>query len=404
MIRRENIILALILLGNFLFINAQETKWRGPAGNGNFPEQNLMKEWPFGSPAILWSYAELGQGHSSPAFANGKIYLSSMIGTTGYITILTEDGKFVSKYPYGEEFADSYPGSRSTPAIAGDLLYIVSGLGKLSCLEANTGKTKWSKNLFSDFDGENIKWGITETLVIDGDKIFCTPGGKVNNVIALNRFTGELIWSCAGKSELSAYCTPLMVKYPNRDLLITMTANNVLGIDAKTGKLLWSYPQTNRWSVHANTPIFHDGSVYFFSGYGQGGVKLKLNEDGSHGTKEWANTSLDSRMGGAVLIDGFIYGSGDNNRQWFCIDWKTGENKYTANDIGKGVVISADGMLFCYSEQGDLALVEATPEGFKVKGKTKVALGTDQHWAHPVINNGKLYLRHGNTLIAYKIK
>lgn len=398
---------SVLVLTGLVFIgllSAQEpTKWRGPASNGVYPEKGLMKQWPTSGPEILWSYGELGKGYSSPAFANGRIYLSSMIETTGYITVLSEDGKFITKYSYAEEFTDSYDGSRSTPTIAGDLLYILSGYGKLSCLEANTGKTKWTKDLFKDFDGQNIKWGITETLLIDSDKIFCAPGGKVNNVIALNRFNGELIWSCAGKGDVSAYCSPILVKYPQNEVLITMMSDNVLGIDAKTGKLLWSYPQTNTWSVHANTPIYHDGGLYFFSGYGRGGVKLKLDEDGAHGTKEWVN-ELDSRMGGAVLLNGYIYGSGDKQRQWSCIDWKTGEVKYSSNEIGKGVVIAADGMLYCYSEQGDLALVEATPAGFNIKGRTKVTLGTDQHWAHPVINNGRLFVRHGNTLIAYKIK
>ena len=183
-----------------------------------------------------------------------------------------------------------------------------------------------------------------------------------------------------------------------------MTADNIIGLDAATGKMLWSQPQTNRWQVHANTPVYNDGGLFCFSGYGQGGVKLELSADGSSITKSWFNEKLDSRIGGMVLLNGYLYGSGDNNREWRCIDWKTGEEKYASKDIGKGVVISADGMLYCYSEKGELALVEANPSGFKILSQTKVELGTDQHWSHPVISNGRLYLRHGNTLIAYKIK
>ncbi|NJK84774.1 MAG: PQQ-binding-like beta-propeller repeat protein [Bacteroidales bacterium] len=382
----------------------ESTKWRGPNANGIYPETGLMKQWPAEGPKMLWNTSGLGQGYSSPVFADGKIFVSGALENTGYIFVMDEAGKIIAKYSYGEEFVESYPGSRSSPTIAGNLLYMLSGIGKLVCMDIANGQIKWEKDVFKEFDGANIRWGITETLLVEGDKIFCAPGGTKNNVIALNRFTGELIWSCAGKGEVSAYCSPILVKLPKRDLLVTMMANHILGIDAKTGTLLWSYPQTNRWSVHANTPIFSDGSLYCFSGYGQGGVKLKLNEDGTHGVKEWFNSSLDSRMGGAVLMDGYIYGSGDNNRQWFCIDWKTGENKYASSDFGKGVVVAADGMLFCYSENGEIALVEANSAAFKILGRMKITLGSDQHWAHPVIKNGILYVRHGDTLMAYKIK
>jgi hypothetical protein len=150
--------------------------------------------------------------------------------------------------------------------------------------------------------------------------------------------------------------------------------------------------------------LFSDGALFCFIGYGQGGVKLDLNADGSAVTKAWFSDKLDSRMGGMVYLNGFLFGSGDNNREWRCVDWKTGAERYADKTIGKGVVIAADGMLYLYSEKGELALVEANPAGFKLLSQTKVELGTNQHWSHPVIDNGRLYLRHGNTLIAYKIK
>ena len=182
-----------------------------------------------------------------------------------------------------------------------------------------------------------------------------------------------------------------------------MTADHIIGLDASTGKMLWSHPQTNRWQVHANTPVYSENGLFCFSGYGQGGVKLELSPDGSTVTKSWFSQVLDSRMGGIVLVDGYLYGSGDNNRQWRCVDWKTGEEKYASTDLAKGVVIYADGMLYCYSEKGELALVRATPEAFRVISKTKVELGSAQHWSHPVIDGGRLYLRHGDTLIVYRI-
>lgn len=403
--KTKNTTLLIIFFLLNLSISAQTpTKWRGPQSNGIYPETGLLKTWPASGPEIAWHFDNLGDGFSSPAIANGKIYLSGMEEPTGYIYCLSTDGKLLWKAPYGPEFTESYPGARTTPVIAGDLLYMFTGFGVVVCMDAGNGNIKWKKDTFKDLDGRNIRWGVTETLVVDGDKLYCTPGGSKNNVAALNRFDGSLVWSSPALGELAAYCTPLLIQMQGRKLLINMTEEHIIGLDASSGKLLWSYEQTNQWAVHANTPLFYDGSVLCFSGYGQGGVKLKLSPDGSSVTKEWFNKNLDSRIGGAVVVNGFFYGSGDNSREWRCVDWKTGEEKYASATIGKGAVIYADGMLFCYSERGELALVPATPAGFNVASKTKVELGTAQHWAHPVINNGILYIRHGKSLIAYKVK
>ncbi|MDD4225729.1 MAG: PQQ-binding-like beta-propeller repeat protein [Mariniphaga sp.] len=393
----------IVFVAGILFAQTP-TRWRGPNGNGIYEETGLLKSWPESGPEMVWHYDDLGEGHASPVMANGMIYLSGMVDQVGYIYILDMDGELKLKFPYGDEFTESYPGSRSSPVLVGDLLYIYSGLGALSCMDAKTGELKWRKHVFSDFDGKNITWGVTETVVVDGDVVYVTPGGKKNNVVALNRFDGSLIWSSEGKGDLSAYCTPLLVELPARKVLVTMTADNIVGLDAKDGTMLWSHPQTNRWQVHANTPIYHDGGLFCFSGYGQGGVKLELNADGSQVEKAWFSDKLDSRIGGMVLVDGYLYGSGDNNRQFRCVDWKSGEEKYAVTDIGKGVTIYADGMLYCYSDRGELGMAEASPNGFNLVSKIRVELGSGQHWSHPVIHGGRLYLRHGNTLIAYKIK
>lgn len=420
MIKKTYIFIISLIFSTALF--AQEpTRWRGE-GNGVYNETGLLKEWPENGPEILWSYEGLGEGHSSPVFANGQIYLSSMTDSTGFIYVFAQDGKLKWKKEYGKEFYNSYPGSRSSVAVAGDLMYMYTGYGELICMDAHNGDKKWSKKAFEDFDGENIRWGVTETVVVDGDVVYMTPGGKKNNVVALNRFNGDLIWSSPGKGGLSAYCTPLLVELPARKLLVTMTADHIIGLDASTGKLLWDYPQTNRWQVHANTPIFYEGDLFCFSGYGQGGVKLDMSEDGSSVKKAWFRTELDSRMGGMVVIDGYLYGSGDNAREWRCVDWNTGKDVWVDNvletieeekdgetsesqiKLSKGVTVYADGMLYCYGDRGKIALVEATPERFNPVSYTKVELGTGQHWAHPVINNGRLFIRHGDVLIAYRIK
>jgi outer membrane protein assembly factor BamB len=400
-------ILLIVTIGFLIILTAkaqEPTTWRGPGSAGIYPETGLLKSWPASGPVISWHYDELGDGFSSPVFANGKIYLSAAVNNVGYIYALSLDGKLEWKATYGEEWVENYPGTRATPTVVGDMLYIYSGNGVISCMNATNGKINWKKDVIKELSGQNITWGVTETLVVDGDKVFVTAGGTTNNVVALNRLNGQLIWSCKGVGEKPAYCTPLLVKLPSRKLLVTMTEKHIIGLDAETGAMLWSYEHINQWAVHANTPLFYKNGLFCFSGYGLGGVKLDLNADGSQVTKAWFSNKFDSRIGGAVVIDGYIYGSGDNTRDWQCVDWRTGEQKYASQAIGKGNLISADGMLFCYSEKGELALVRATPEAFTITGRTKVELGNAQHWAHLVINNGLLYVRHGKSLMAYKIK
>jgi len=398
-----HLILGLILIIPLLSYAQTPTKWRGPFQNGFYPETGLLEKWPAEGPGIKWHYDQLGEGYSAPSLANDRIYITGMEGTMGYVYSLTLDGKFLWKVPYGEEFSRSYPGSRSTPVVVEDYLYILSGLGQLTCMSSLSGKLYWNKNIFRDFDGLSIEWGLNETMVIDGERLICTPGGKKHNIIALNRFDGSLIWASRGRGEKATYCTPLLVNLESRKLLVTHTERNILGIDAENGNVLWSHPHTNTYNIHPNTPLFYDNAVFCFSGYGQGGVMLQMNGDGSSITKKWFCKTMDSRIGGAVVIDGRIYGSGDKNREWQCIDWETGKVLYESKEVGNGVVITADGLLYLYSQRGELALVNPAPSGFEIISDTRVSLGSGQHWAHPVIHEGILYVRHGNTLIAYDI-
>ncbi len=379
------------------------TNWRGPESNGIYPETGLLDKWPAEGPAIVWHFDGLGGGYSSPVFAGRKIYLTGMEGTTGCLYCLSNEGKLLWKKPYGQEWSESYSGSRSSPKIIGGKVYIMSARGGLVCMDAANGNILWLKDLLKDFNGRNITWGMTENLVVFGDKIICTPGGNRNNIVALNRHNGTLVWSSKGKGDPSAYCSPLLIKLPGRTLFVTITANNIVGIDADNGDVLWSYPQTNRYSVHANTPIYNNGYLYCFSGYGRGGVKFKLSADGSSITRIWTNRTMDSRIGGAVLVNGMIYGSGDQNLAWQCINWESGKQKYTYTGVSKGNVIFADGKLYCYSERGELAMMKPLPDRFELRGLVRVTMGSGQHWAHLVIHEGKLYVRHGNVLIAYKI-
>lgn len=394
----------LLLILSAVALNAQQpTHWRGDNSEGKYPAPNLLTEWPASGPEVLWHFDGLGEGFSSPSFANGKIYCSGMTDNTGYLYILNESGKLEKKLTYGKEFEVSYPGARTSPTIVGQMAYLVSGYGEIICLDLQQGNLVWKKALDKDFGSEHLRWGFNETILADGDRLYFTPGGKEYNLIALDRMTGKLIWKSAGKGESAAYCTPKLVKLPGRNILVTHTANVIIAVDTKDGKLLWSYPHPNQYNIHPNTPIFQDGALYCFSGYGQGGVKLLLSEDGSSVTKAWSTNKMDNQMGGAILTDGYLYGSGHKSRGWFCLDWKTGEEKWNSTELGNGVIIIAGNKLIVYSERGELALINPNPAKPDVISKTKVEMGTAQHWAHPVVHNGILYVRHGNTLIAYKI-
>ena len=398
------ILIKLILLFTVSISDAQIARnWRGTERLGIYHERGLLQEWPAGGPEMLWAYERLGSGFSSPVVANGNIYITGKEDGTGYVYKLSMEGDLVDRFAYGPEFhGEGYPGSRNSPAVVDDSIYIVSSNGVLVCMDANTGRITWRRDLFNDFDGRNIRWGLTENLLVDGDRIFCAPGGRKYNIVALNRHDGKVIWASEGTGEVSAYCSPLLVDHHGRKMLITHMENHIVGVSAYTGRLMWSHPHRNRWDVHPNTPIYNQGSVFAFSGYGQGGVKLQLNSAGNAVSVEWTN-DLDNQIGGAVLIDGYIYGSGHRNRFWLCVDWETGETIYRSSDIAKGTVIWADRRLYCYSDRGELALVEPSPDGFNIRGQTNITLGSGQHWAHLVIDSGVLYVRRGNALMAFKI-
>lgn len=394
------IVLCALLSDGF----AQEaTRWRGPGGDGHYPETGLLKQWPAGGPEILWSFEELGQGHSSAIVDRGFVYTTGMIGGTGYLFKFDLKGELIYKKEYGPEFTESWYGTRGTPTIAGDKIYLLSAHGKLCCMDNESGNILWSKDMVKDFGSKVIQWGMNETPVIDGKVLYITPGGKKNNLVALNRHTGDLIWSSPGNGELTAYCTPLLFVHNGRKMLATHFESHLVGFDATTGKMLWSQYQPNEWAVHPNTPVYHNGKLFYLSGYGQGGGMLEISPDGNSVKQLWTQKKMDSRMGGAVQVDGYVYGSGDS-RLWCCYDWETGQELYTSQELAQGVVIYADGMLYCYSQRGELALVAPDPSGFRVISETKVSKGSEQHWAHPVIYDGVLYVRHGRALVAYKIK
>ena len=236
--------------------------------------------------------------------------------------------------------------------------------------------------------------------------IIATPGGKEHNVVALNKNTGDLIWSTSAEGDLSAYCSPLYIGDLETPLIVTITAAHIIGLEASTGKMLWSFESRNRNHIHSNTPVYYNNMILCTS-VDKGCTMLRLSDGGRKAEVVWELPRLDNMMGSLIKVGDYIYcsGSGYKERAWFCVNWNTGEIIYTAKEkIAMGVTIAADGMFYCYTDKGEMALVKATPQEFEVVSQFMIEKGTAQHWAHPVIHQGVLYVRHGDSLMAYKIK
>lgn len=397
-------LIAFLSLASLTLFAQENIQWRGTDRTGFYNETGLLKSWPTEGPALLWNYDGLGEGHSSSAIASDKIYLTGMTDGKGYLYVFDLKGKLLNKKEYGPEWNESYNGPRGTITLNEGKLYLMSGLGDLYCFDVTSLNVIWKKNILKEYKASNITWGINEAPLIIGDKVIATPGGKEHNVVALNKNTGALIWSSTGEGDAAAYCSPLFIKDQQVPLIVTMTANHIIGIDANTGKKLWSHENTNRYSIHANTPVYGDNMILCTSGYGAGSTMLRLKNGGKSIEQAWFSKEMDSRIGAMVKVGDYVYGSGDNNRYWFCTNWKTGEIKYKEKGLAMGNIIAGDGMLYCYTDRGDMILVKANPEKFEIVSRFQITKGTEQHWAHPVIYKGVLYVRHGDSLMAYKIK
>jgi outer membrane protein assembly factor BamB len=241
-------------------------------------------------------------------------------------------------------------------------------------------------------------------MLLMGNKLICTPGGTGASVAALDRNTGKTIWTCKAGTEKSGYCSPVLMKHGKGQLLVTMLGASIIGMVPSSGKLLWQHPHTTKHGVNANTPLYHNGNIIYVSGYNQGVGMLKLSADGKQVTQAWRDTLFDVQMGGAILHDGYLYGSGHRNKGFKIFDTNSGTVAHSDSTIGTGCVIMADGLLYCYSDKGTMSLVKPTPQKCSVLSSFKVTKGEGPHWAHPVIHNGKLYVRHGQMLMVYRIK
>lgn len=400
-------IFLIILILSSGFIHGQVYEWRGPDRNGIIPEKDLLKTWPENGPEMIWSYQGLGEGHTSIGPAKDRFFITGMQGGTGILFAFDYNGKVIWKKPYGPEWTENYAGPRSTPVVINDLVYFQSGHGVIYCINANSGDKVWSVDLQRKFDGRKVTWGMVENLLIEGDRIFCTPGGIKDNVAALNRFTGETVWTSSGNKKPSAYCSSVYIRHKKAELIVTTTDGSIIGVDAKTGKFYWDIAQNQDNKIHANVPVYSDGIIYCASEddvANNGLVALKLSDDGRKVTLLWRNREFKNLMEGFILSDGLIYGSVYEGKRWLCVDIKDGVILHSFNKFDDGSILFADGLFYCYSKRGEVALMSADKNSYSIISRFMVTMGEGPHFSHPVIYNGRLYVRHGNALMVYNIK
>jgi len=379
------------------------SQFRGPNRNGHYPDQGLLKSWPESGPLLKWKVEGVGNGYSSPVIADQRIYVTGETDSVGYLSVFDLSGKFLWKKEIGDEWMENFTGSRSTPTLVGNLLYICSSMGKVSCRNVDTGDEVWSVDMVKDLNGINVRFGYSESLLVDGDIIYCAPGGSDTNVVALNRFNGKMIWKSKALGDSTAYSSPILIKLPSRKMLVTYTIHHMIGVDADNGDLLWSIPQKEDRDIQACTPVYSDGFLYTVNGSGNGAAKYSISYDGKTITEIWSNPAISDVHGGFIKLDNYLYTSQYRPRRYCSLDCSTGAIVDSLK-FDKGAIISSDGMLYCYTEKGMVGLVRPDNGRMELISSFKMPVGTKEFFTIPAIDCGILYLRHGDTLLAYQIR
>jgi len=411
-----NLKVALTIILVFLTTNfyGQQIGWRGPGRTGIYTETGLLKSWPASGPTLIWETEGIGMGYSSATVTSDAIYITGIRGDKDVLSAFSQDGKKKWDVEYGTmSKVQSAPESRCTPTFFNGKIYVISGSGELSCV-STSGKILWSVDYYTKYKSVVPRFGVSESPLIVDNKVIVTPGGDIATMAAFNVDNGNLVWETTSIKEGGQYVNPLLVETKGMKIIITHTPTYLIGVNANDGKILWKF---NMLSVNAeqgrgrnfiHTPIYKDGFIFAANGYGQTSAKVKVNFDGKDPELVWKNPDVNPHVGGMVLIGNYIYSSThDNNSmgRWICADWTTGKTMWITEWNNKGSVISAEGLLYFYEEKnGNVALVKPNPEKLDIISTFRVAKGTGPYWSHPVIDKGRLFLRHGDYMAVYNIK
>lgn len=407
---------ALVLLVSTFFAaeaarrsrNFDWPQWQGQDRTAVSKETGLLQDWPKDGPPLLWSLNTLGGGYSTPSIAAGRIFGMSFRGDEEVVWALEEKtGEEIWSVKIGaaNRSVGYNEGSRCTPTVEGDRLYALGLSAELVCLQTKDGKGIWRKNLRKDFDGNVGGWGYSESPLIDGEKMLCTPGGKKATLAALDKKTGDTIWLASIKDgNQAAYSSIVAADVAGQREYIQFLAGGVVSVTADEGKFLWRYSKPSA-GINCSTPIYHDQCVYAAAAYGKGGGLVQLSREGDQvkAEEKYFHKNMENHHGGLVLVDGYLYGEGSG--RLICLEFKTGKEMWRESKAGKGSIAYADGRLYYRNENGPILLVEANPQKYVEQGRfNQPKRSGNKAWPHPVIANGRLYIRDQQYLYCYDVK
>jgi outer membrane protein assembly factor BamB len=403
-----------ILISSTL-ISQEIVEFRGVGRTGHYPETGLLKEWPKDGPELVLKIENIGKGYSQPVVADGKIFVTGIKNDgTDALSAYDLNGLLLWETDYGQSWIRTYSDSRCTPTYESGKLYVASGTGQLSCVNAQSGEIIWQVNAVEKFKGEVPRHGDSESpLVVNGLVVYVTGGEEVT-MIAFNKEDGSEVWKTKSLGGAKSYASSVFINHKDEDLILVQTAENLIAVNPVNGDIIWHYDLIQFHGTHqgrgaqTNPAIYFNNGIFVTSGYDHPATMFAITPGNQSAELKWKNKDMNTHHGGVVLVDGKIYGSNwqHNSRgRWACVDWETGETHWDEEWFNKGSVIYADGMLYLYEEKsGNVALVEPSAEKLKIVSTFTVDTGTGPHWAHPAIYDGKLFIRHGDVLMVYNVK
>ena len=381
-------------------------QWRGPDRSGLSKETGLLKNWPASGPSRVWLASSLGAGFGSISVQGDRVYVQGLKGRDSVVSSLDRaTGRAVWSRVIGPGRGnDRGPGPRGTPTVDGDRVYVLTENGDLACLKVQDGSVLWQRNILTDFGGRNIPWLISESPLVDGDRVIVTPGGQSAGMVALDKMTGRTLWSSKELSDAAGYASVVAADVGGVRTLMTLTDAAGVGVRASDGKLMWRYQRAANGTANNTTPVFHDNKVFYTSAYGTGGALLGLTAAaGAVQAKEiYFTREMQNHHGGVVLVNGYLYGF--NNSILTCMEFATGRVQWRHRSVGKGALTYADGQLYIVGENYVVGLADAAPDAYREKGRFEIADQGLPSWAHPVVSNGRLYIRNQGTLASYDIR
>ncbi len=402
-------------------IASPEAGWpqfRGPRRDGVSDERGLLQSWPEGGPKLLWSATGMGRGFSSPIIVGGRLYVTGDFVEELRILALDLSGKPLWNVTNGASWLNQYQGARASVTFSAGRIFHENAHGRVACFDATTGKEQWAVDLLQRFRGENITWGLAECLLVDERAVYATAGGRDALLVALDKKTGDVLWQSApffdsegdASLENAGYAAPILVRFAGRRLLIGCSLRHLFCADAETGKIQWTRRRPTSYSVLAMAPVLVGDAVFVAAPFGPPGRLYRLvappGRDGPVGVEELWSTELDTCQGGVVHVDGRLFGAFyPRPKGWAAVEAATGRTLYEAPDLVKGAATWADNRLYALSVDGWMQLVHPAATQFEVKGRFQLAPARDRDaWAHPVIHDGRLYLRYHDTLYCYDIR